>query len=71
MSQPAQRVNNRVVPLLDAAAKLFAAKGYSETTIRDIATVVGIIFESRLPNLNLGAYDARITEGLHRHRCRM
>ncbi|MFP6680236.1 MAG: DUF3341 domain-containing protein [Dehalococcoidia bacterium] len=28
-----------------------------------IATVVGIIFESRLPNLNLGAYDARITEG--------
>lgn len=28
-----------------------------------IATVVGIIFESRLPNLNLGAYDTRITAG--------
>lgn len=28
-----------------------------------IATVVGIVFESRLPNLNLGAYDERITEG--------
>jgi hypothetical protein len=28
-----------------------------------VATVVGIIFESRLPNLNLGAYDTRITEG--------
>jgi hypothetical protein len=28
-----------------------------------IATVIGIIFESRLPNLNPGAYDERITEG--------
>ena len=28
-----------------------------------VATVVGIIFESRLPNLNPGAYDTRITEG--------
>jgi len=28
-----------------------------------LATVVGIIFESRLPNLNPGAYDERITEG--------
>ena len=28
-----------------------------------IATVVGIIFESRLPNLYLGAYDARINGG--------
>jgi hypothetical protein len=28
-----------------------------------IATVIGIIFESRLPNLNSGAYDPRITEG--------
>ena len=28
-----------------------------------VATVVGIIFESRLPNLNLGAYDTGITEG--------
>ena len=29
-----------------------------------IMTVVGIIFESRLPNLKLGVYDTRITEGL-------
>ncbi len=28
-----------------------------------IATVVGIVFESRLPNVNPGAYDPRITEG--------
>lgn len=28
-----------------------------------IATVIGIIFESRLPNMNPGAYDERITEG--------
>ena len=28
-----------------------------------IATVVGIVFESRLPNINPGAYDPRITEG--------
>lgn len=28
-----------------------------------IASVSGIIFESRLPRFNLGAYDPRITEG--------
>ncbi len=28
-----------------------------------IATVVGIIFESRLPNMKPGIYDTRITEG--------
>lgn len=28
-----------------------------------IATVIGIIFESRLPNMKPGAYDERITEG--------
>lgn len=28
-----------------------------------IATVIGIIFESRLPNMSPGAYDERITEG--------
>lgn len=28
-----------------------------------IATVIGIIIESRLPNVNPGAYDPRITEG--------
>ena len=27
-------------------------------------TIVGIVFESRLPRLFMGAYDARITEGL-------
>ena len=26
-------------------------------------TVLGIFFESRLPNLNAGIYDPRITEG--------
>ncbi len=29
-----------------------------------IMTVIGIIFESRLPNISPGAYDPRITEGL-------
>ena len=43
MSHPVQRINNRVGPLLDAAAKLFAAKGYRETTIRDIATAVDML----------------------------
>jgi|TARA_B100001971_G_C17970115_1_gene421961 hypothetical protein len=28
-----------------------------------IATVVGIVFESRLPNMKPGTYDPRITEG--------
>jgi hypothetical protein len=28
-----------------------------------IATVIGIIFESRLPNMKPGIYDTRITEG--------
>ncbi len=28
-----------------------------------IFTVIGIIFESRLPRLFMGAYDTRITEG--------
>ncbi len=43
MNHPAQRINNRVGPLLDAAAKLFAAKGYRETTIRDIASAVDML----------------------------
>ncbi|MXZ02525.1 MAG: DUF3341 domain-containing protein [Chloroflexi bacterium] len=29
-----------------------------------ISTVVGIVIESRLPNVNQGVYDNRITEGL-------
>ena len=28
-----------------------------------IATVLGVLFESRLPRLNMGLYDERITEG--------
>jgi hypothetical protein len=28
-----------------------------------IFTVLGVLFESRLPKLNMGLYDARITEG--------
>ena len=39
----AQRVNNRVEPLLDAAASQFASKGYRATTIRDIAAAVGML----------------------------
>lgn len=37
-----RRSHNRIQPLLDAAAKLFATKGYRETTIRDIGTEVGM-----------------------------
>ena len=43
MNHTAQRINNRIGALLDAAAKLFAAKGYRETTIRDIATAVDML----------------------------
>jgi AcrR family transcriptional regulator len=43
MGVTAQRVNNRVIPLLDAAASLFAGNGYRETTIRDIATAVDML----------------------------
>ena len=39
----AQRVNNRVIPLLDAAASQFAAKGYRAATIRDIAAAVDML----------------------------
>ena len=38
-----QRVNNRVVPLLDAAANQFAARGYRAATIRDIAAAVDML----------------------------
>ena len=37
-----RRSHNRIQPLLDAAAKLFASKGYRETTIRDIGAEVGM-----------------------------
>ena len=43
MGEAAQRVNNRGGPLLDAAARLFASKGYRETTIRDIAKATGML----------------------------
>jgi AcrR family transcriptional regulator len=39
----AQRINNRVKPLLDAAAGQFAARGYRAATIRDIAAAVGML----------------------------
>jgi len=35
-----RRSHNRVQPLLDAAAKLFAMKGYKETTMRDIGAEI-------------------------------
>ena len=37
-----RRSHNRIQPLLDAAARLFASKGYRETTIRDIGAEVGM-----------------------------
>ncbi len=37
-----RRSHNRIQPLLDAAAKLFAGKGYRETTMRDIAAEAGM-----------------------------
>jgi AcrR family transcriptional regulator len=38
-----QRINNRVQPLLDAAASQFAARGYRAATIRDIAAAVDML----------------------------
>lgn len=40
---PAKRANNRNDALLDAAAHLFASKGYRETTMRDIAVASGML----------------------------
>lgn len=37
-----RRSHNRIQPLLDSAAKLFASKGYRETTMRDIGAEVGM-----------------------------
>ncbi len=44
MSHSKQRKsNNRLDPLLDAAARLFAAQGYRETTIREISTSIDML----------------------------
>jgi AcrR family transcriptional regulator len=40
---PVKRSNNRNDALLDAAARLFASRGYRETTMRDIAAVTGML----------------------------
>ena len=37
-----RRSHNRIAPLLDAAAKLFANQGYRETTMRDIGAEAGM-----------------------------
>ena len=42
-SAKTRRSHSRVQPLLNGAAKLFAAKGYKETTMRDIAAEVGML----------------------------
>ena len=43
MKSAAQRSNNRRDALLDAAAQLFATKGFRETTMRDIAQAAGML----------------------------
>ena len=43
MKIAAKRSNNRNFALLDAAADLFATKGFRETTMRDIASAVGML----------------------------
>lgn len=69
----AQRINNRVKPLLDAAASQFAAKGYRASTIRDIAAAVDMLpgsvyyhFPSKQALL-LSVYE----EGVNRIRSRL
>jgi len=43
MVAPVRRANNRNDRLLDEAARLFAAQGYRETTMRDIAAAAGML----------------------------
>lgn len=38
-----RRSHNRIQPLLDASAKLFANKGYKETSMRDIGAEIGML----------------------------
>ena len=40
---PAVRADNRLPLILDAAARLFAVKGYGATSMRDIAGAVGML----------------------------
>jgi len=42
-STRAPRVDNRLPAVLDAAAKLFAGRGYSATSMRDIAVEAGML----------------------------
>lgn len=43
-ARPARRrSNNRIEPLLDAAAERFARHGYRETTVRDVAAAAGML----------------------------
>jgi len=42
-SSKTRRSHSRIQPLLNGAAKLFATKGYKETTMRDIAAEVGML----------------------------
>ncbi len=42
-SSKTRRSHSRIQSLLNGAAKLFATKGYKETTMRDIATEVGML----------------------------
>ncbi len=43
MASPARRSNNRLEPLLAAAAQCFAARGYRGTTMREIAKAVDML----------------------------
>jgi AcrR family transcriptional regulator len=62
-----QRSHNRVQPLLDSAARLFAERGYRETTIRDIAAAIDMLpgsvyyhFASK-QELLLAVYEVGVT----------
>ena len=43
MALATRRSNNRIEPLLDAAAARFAHQGYHETTVREIAADVDML----------------------------
>ena len=67
-----RKSNSRLDALLDAAASHFAAKGYRETTIREIAAAVGMLpgsvyyhFPSK-HELLLAVYEQGVTRMLQR-----